>query len=84
MIIDEILDFKYFKENNQRYEPDMKYIYDEAMFFEFDYISKALDYGTNEDIQKALCRYIDDNNYNPAVKDFINSINWQKYADEQS
>ena len=84
MIIDEILDFKYFRENKQKFEPDMKYIYDEAMEFGFDYLAEALDNGNNNDIQKALCRYVDENEYNPAIKDFINQINWQKYADAQS
>ena len=63
MIIDEILDFKYFRENNQKYEPDMKYMYDEAMLFGIDYLAEALDNGNNNDIQKALCRYIEENNY---------------------
>jgi hypothetical protein len=41
-----------------------------------DGITEAMDYGENEDVQRALCKYIDENNYNPAIKDFINSVNW--------
>ena len=86
MIIDEILDFKYFVETYglENVEPDMKYIYDEATLFGFDYLAEALDNGDNQDIQKALCRYIDDNNYPAYLLAFINSINWQQYADNQS
>lgn len=39
-------------------------------------ISRALDGGTEEDVKRELCLYIDDNGYNPAIKDYINSIQW--------
>lgn len=39
-------------------------------------IVDALDSGTNEDVQRALCKYIDVNEYNPKIKDFINSVKW--------
>ena len=42
----------------------------------FDYISLAMDYGTEEDVKKALCRYIDENEYNEKIKDYINSRDW--------
>ena len=42
----------------------------------FDYITIAMDYGTEEDVRKALCRYIDDNEYNEKIKDYINSRAW--------
>ena len=74
MIIDAILDRKHGKPYNS-YKV-LKYIYDEAMFFKFDYIIGALDYGDEIDIKRALCNYIDSQNYNPAIKDYINSVNW--------
>lgn len=39
-------------------------------------ISRALDYGTNKDVQKALCAYIDSQGYNAQIKDYINSVDW--------
>lgn len=39
-------------------------------------ILKALDYGTNKDIQKALCDYILQGGYNPSICDYINNVNW--------
>ena len=39
-------------------------------------ITAAMDYGENSDVQKALCDYIDGNEYNPAIKDYICSVNW--------
>lgn len=41
-----------------------------------DKITRAMDYGTEEDVRKALCRYIDDNEYNEKIKDYINSHDW--------
>ena len=42
----------------------------------FDYIVDALDYGTEADVRKALCRYIDENEYNENIKKYINSRDW--------
>ena len=79
MIIDAILDrrdaakdggFALWTANNVRY------IYREAMLFGFSYLSAALDGGTEEQIKDALCRYIDENGYNPAIKDFVRSVRW--------
>ena len=39
-------------------------------------IAEMLDNGTNKDVQKALCDYITENDYNPEIKDFVNSCNW--------
>lgn len=39
-------------------------------------ISIAMDYGDNRDVQRALCQYIDRNEYNPAIKDYIRSQEW--------
>lgn len=39
-------------------------------------ISIAMDYGDNKDVQRVLCQYIDRNEYNPAIKDYIRSQVW--------
>ena len=39
-------------------------------------ISIAMDYGDNRDVQRVLCQYIDRNEYNPAIKDYIRSQTW--------
>lgn len=69
MIIDEILDLK----DNYKSKIDLNYVYTEAKEFGFDYIITALEQGNNKDLQVALCKYIDDNNYNTDIKKFINS-----------
>jgi len=73
MIIDLILD----RYDGDAYDP--KKFYDRVMEYEegTDYlISTALDGGEEEDIRRELCAYIDDGNYNPKIKDFINSVKW--------
>lgn len=74
MIIDVILDRKDGVEYDAR--EASKYMYDEAVIFEFDYLVRALDSGTNKDVQDALCKYIDKNDYNPDLKDYIRSQIW--------
>ena len=39
-------------------------------------ITSAMDYGTGDDVKKALCDYIDDNGYNPEIKGYVSSVNW--------
>ena len=39
-------------------------------------IAQALDGGTNSDVQRELCKYIDEQGYNPAIKNWINSVAW--------
>lgn len=39
-------------------------------------ITEAMDYGTNEDVQKALAYYILDNGYNTKIIDYIYSVKW--------
>ena len=43
-----------------------------------DDITEAIDYGTEAQVKCALCKYIDVNEYNPEIKDYINSKNWLK------
>ena len=41
-----------------------------------DTIASAMDSGTNEDVQDALCEYIDCNGYAESVKKYILSKDW--------
>lgn len=75
MIVDLILDRK------DGAEYDAKSFYDDVMEYEAIFelnrsISRALDSGTNKDVQRALCEYIEDNGYNHEIKDFINKVTW--------
>jgi hypothetical protein len=75
MIIDFILD------RRAGVPYDAKKFYDyvrgEEDVFEFDpVISRAMDGGSEEDVKKALCRYIVDQGYNDRVCDYINSVDW--------
>lgn len=39
-------------------------------------ILRALDYGTESDVKKALCNYINAGGYNPEICDYINAVDW--------
>lgn len=78
MIIDCILDAK---EDPRSYDAKEFYGYVMDGFKDFHYIARALDSGSNKDVQEALCTYIDSQNYNPEIKDFINSFNWLQVLD---
>lgn len=39
-------------------------------------IARAMDGGTEKDVKRELCEYIDNNGYNPEIKEYINSVNW--------
>lgn len=82
MIIDRILDRK---DDEEYYGEDLynsRDFYYEMMDYSglaggaFDYITEAMDYGEDDDVKKALCRYIDENEYNPNIKNYINSRIW--------
>lgn len=75
MIIDLILDRK----EGVMYTP--KQFYNDVMVYEslFDMgypISRALDYGNEKQVKKALCDYITNNGYNENIKKYINSVKW--------
>ena len=81
MIIDLILDRK---DNEEAFGEDLYSSldfyyeirdYEEILGLNGD-ISKAMDYGTENDVKKALCDYIDKNDYNPEIKEYINSKSW--------
>lgn len=76
MIIDLILDRK----DGEFYDP--KHFYNECVKYSaifdgmFDGITAAMDYGTEKDVKEALCKYIENGEYNPEIMDYINSVNW--------
>lgn len=79
MIIDLILDRK---DNEEAFGEDLYSsldFYYEIMNYEAIIsgdISRAMDYGTEADVKKALCDYIDQNDYNPEIKKYIRSKEW--------
>ena len=70
MVVDCILDRK----DGSPYNP--REFYQDMLAYEADDISRAMDEGTEEDVKIALCDYIKFNDYNPAICDYINSVNW--------
>lgn len=80
MVIDIILDRRAFEREDGNYEwygkRQFRYLYDYAVSFQFDYLGRALDSGEEEDVKLALCRYIDENGYNPNIKEYIRSVKW--------
>ena len=72
MIVDLILDRK----DGSPYR-DHDFYFDVLRYGEVgDDITRAMDYGTERDVKRALCEYIDNNEYNPAIKNYINSVRW--------
>ena len=41
-----------------------------------DGITKAMDYGTEAEVKRELCKYIICNGYNKTICDYINSVKW--------
>jgi len=72
MIIDLILNRKDGAEYNAK-----KFYTDVSQYGEISFdIASALDGGTNQDVQKALCTYITSNEYNPTICEYVNSVDW--------
>ena len=78
MIVDRILDRKGFEEDGvMDYYNPREFYYDMMAYGGYgDDIARAMDYGTEDDVKRELCKYIDRNNYNPQIKDYINSVDW--------
>lgn len=83
MIIDMLLDRKSWKDSFHNKdiawgEEHLRYIYDSASIFRFDYLARAIDSGSEDDIKNALIRYIDDEGYAhiKGLKRFVRSANW--------
>jgi len=77
MLIDAILDRKYERENGIfRYDPRELYNYINGWAGNiYDSVVHAMDEGEEADVKKALCDYID-GDYNPEIKEFVNSVDW--------
>ena len=74
MIIDKICDAMDGDYNPRDF---YNYVSESESIFNSDWsISRSLDCGTNQDVQNALCKYIDVNGYNPEIKKFINKFTW--------
>lgn len=70
MVIDKILD----RYDGKEYIPHDFY-YD-MLAYGADNISRAMDFSDEDGVRRALCEYIDNNQYNPLIKNFINKTNW--------
>lgn len=70
MVIDLILD----RRDGEAYVANN--FYDDCIGYENFEIARAMDCGTEEDVKRVLCSYIDDGDYNPQIKDFVNSVEW--------
>ena len=77
MIIDLILDRK---DGFTEYKP--KEFYNECMEYNGIFkgiaegITKAMDYGTEEEVKAELCEYIIKNGYNTEICNYVNSVDW--------
>lgn len=49
-----------------------------------DAITRAMDGGTEEDVRRELCKYIDEAGWNAQVKDYICSVSWLEDDPEHS
>lgn len=51
-----------------------------------DSITRAMDYGEEKDVQKALCDYVIIQKYKPCICSFIKSVSWitkEEYRNEE-
>ena len=46
-----------------------------------DDITRAMDFGEEEDVKKALCQYIEKHEYNPVICDYIQKLDWLNKSD---
>lgn len=78
MLIDAILDRRYDRDEGI-YNYDPKRFYDYINGFgigSYNRVARAMDEGTEKDVKQALCDYIDLEEYNPDIKEFVNSVDW--------
>lgn len=80
MIIDKILDRK----AGDAYEPRHFYIDCIEYGPVGEQIAAAMDGGSEEDVKEAICKYIIDNEYNPEICDYVNSVEWLKAESEKN
>lgn len=75
MIIDMILDRKDGFPYDARKAYD--YVSHEEQTIKMGYgIARAMDSGTNADVQEALCKYVEEQGYNANLCKYILSVNW--------
>lgn len=73
MLIDAILD----RRGGQEYSPKALYDYLNGWVGGlYDNVCRALDCGDNEDIQRVLCEYIENEGYNMDICEYICSVDW--------
>lgn len=77
MLIDAILDRRDDRNDGiYNYNPKRFYEYINGFGIEsYDRVVHAMDEGTEEDVKKALCNYID-TEYPAHIKEFVNSVDW--------
>ena len=76
MIIDLILDRK----DGDPYSPRQFY-FDCLRYGEIGHgITRAMDGGTEQDVKAELCAYIHENEYNPAICEYVKSVDWLEGA----
>ena len=77
MLIDAILDRRDDREDGIfNYDPKKFYDYINGWAYDlYDDVVHAMDEGSEEDVKKALCDYID-TDYPAYIKDFVNSVDW--------
>ena len=83
MLIDAILDRRADRKDGIfNYDPKKLYDYINGWAGGiYDNVAHAMDEGEEADVKKALCDYID-GDYNPEIKEFVNSVDWLT-ADKQ-
>lgn len=78
MLIDKILDRKADMENGF-FRYDTKELYDyliDSIHPSYHDVARAMDKGSNTEVQAEMCAYIDLEEYNPDIKWFVNSVDW--------
>lgn len=70
MLIDKIMD----RIGGETYSA--RQFYSDARDYGFERITLAMDYGTEDDVQDALCDYIFANDYNPEICKYICTHTW--------
>lgn len=79
MIIDAILDRR--AENREDRtdswgHEDYEYLREEADMFGYEYLTEAIASANEECVKDALCRYIDEEGYDPSFKEYVLGVDW--------
>jgi len=78
MLIDAILDRRADREDGIfNYDPKKLYNYlIDSIHPSYHDVARAMDKGSNMEVQAEMCAYIDLEEYNPNIKCFVNSVDW--------